>query len=116
MAGVKLKYHKIRGVDKTVCTVEQLIAYKFAFAHCSDYRNTWRKSADQYARFQQVEFIAEAVAWCMRMISYCPEITGKYNIDAIQSALYAGMENYFNGNSVLWSYEEVGKTFPAYYL
>ena len=77
-----MKYHKIRNVDKSVCTAEQKIAYNAAFYHTFDYRETWKK----------------------------------YDIDAIQAALNAGMENYFNGCSILSSYEEIGKTFPALYL
>lgn len=111
-----MKYHKIRNVDKSVCTAEQKIAYNAAFYHTFNYRETWKKTKDNYSRIAQKDFIWEAVHWCMKMIMNDAEICKKYDIDAIQAALNAGMENYFNGCSILSSYEEIGKTFPALYL
>ena len=40
---MKLKYHKIRGVDKTVCTVEQRLAYELAFRAYINYNSAWEK-------------------------------------------------------------------------
>ena len=113
--GVKMQYHKIRGVEKSVCTAEQKIAYNLAHAYAYEYRQTWKKDKDKYMRFQQSEFIYEAVCWCYKMWKTCRGYD-KYNADAIESALRAGMENYFNGNAILCSYEEIGRTFPALYL
>lgn len=110
-----MKYKKIRGIDKSVCTAEQMIAYNLAWAYAGKYRDTWKKSAEKYSRIAQTEFIHEAVQWCMKFAD--DKIRAKYNVDAIQSCLNAGMENYFNGKyRILSSYEEIGKTFPAYYL
>lgn len=110
-----MKYKKIRGIDKSVCTAEQKIAYNLASYHAYDYRKAWKKSAEKYSRIAQTEFIHEAVQWCMKFID--DEITAHHDVDAIQSCLNAGMENYFNGKyRILSSYEEIGKTFPAYYL
>lgn len=111
-----MKYHKIRGVEKSVCTAEQMIAYNVAFARTHEYRDTWRKTKDQYMRFQQLEFIHEAVQWCMKFVKSNEKICKKYDIDSIWCALCNGLEDYWNGNVVLWSYEEVGKIFPAPYL
>lgn len=111
-----MKYHKIRGVDKFVCTCEQMIAYNVAFTYTHKYRETWRKTKDQYMRFQQLEFINEAVQWCMKFVKDNEEVCKKYDIDAIWCALCNGLENYWNGNTILWSYEDIGKIFPAPYL
>ena len=112
-----MKYHKIPRVDKSVCTAEQKIAYNYAETYCYEYRKTWKESAHKYFGFQRKEFIAEAVAWCMKLMKNNKKIVEKYDLDAIQSALNAGMENYFNGAyGILGSYEEIGETFPALYL
>ena len=112
-----IKYHKIPKVDKSVCTAEQMIAYNYAFAYADRYRDTWKKDKDKYCNFQRQEFIHEAIAFCMKMIMTSEKVKAKYDIDGIQAALNAGMENYFeNKYSILTSYEDVGKIFPANYL
>lgn len=41
----------------------------------------------------------------------------KYNLDAIQCCLNAGLHDYLYGNShILNNYEDVGRMFPACYL
>lgn len=112
-----MAYHKIRNVDKSVCTCEQKIAYNYASTYADRYRQTWKKEAENYMAFQREEFVHEAIAWCMKMMQNNKEIQRKYDVDLIQAALNAGMENYFNGKyGILGSYEEIGKTFPANYL
>lgn len=111
-----MRYHKIRGVEKSICTAEQKIAYNVAFYRTDEYRDTWKKHKDEYLRFQQKEFILDAVKWCMRFIKMDEAICKKYDIDAIESALRNGLENYWNGKVVFSSYEEIGQTFPALYL
>jgi hypothetical protein len=110
-----MKYHKIPKVDKTVCTAEQMIAYNYAEAYTSDYRKKWRECKDEYSGIAKSEFIFEARNFCMKMLS--DDIKRKYDIDAIQSALTAGLKNYFdNPYRILSSYAEIGKIFPALYL
>lgn len=114
---IKFKYHKIRGIEKSVCTAEQMIAYNVAHNYTYKYRETWKKTKDNHDRLVQKDFIFEAINLCMKMIMDNETICKKYNIDAIQAALNAGMENYWNSKySIFTNYEDVGKMFPAYYL
>lgn len=112
-----MKYRKIRNIEKSVCTCEQKIAYNYATTYADRYRDTWRKTASKYCEFQKSEFIHDAVQWCMKLLMNNSEFLKKYDVDAIQSALNAGMRNYFDAeHTILTSYEDIGKMFPAYYL
>ena len=112
-----MKYHKIRNVPLDVCTAESKIAYNAAFLHAADYRETWRKTKDKYAGWARSEFIHEAVNWCMKFVMRDENIMKRYDVDAIQCCLNAGMENYFNHEHIfLNSYEEIGNIFKSLYL
>lgn len=109
-----MKYHKIRGIDKSVCTCEQKIAYNVAFANYDLFANMYNA---QVVQIHKTDIAFEFVEFCMRQIKRNESIVQKYNIDAIQCALNAGSENYLSANyHILLSYEEIGKMFPAYYL
>ena len=109
-------YHKIRGIDKTVCTAEAKIAYNLAFSYADKYRREYRANAEKYSRIAVTEFISEAIAECIRLWKSSRN-ADKYDIDAIHACLNAGMENYFNEPyGILTSYEAIGKVFPSLYL
>lgn len=115
---MKLKYHKIRGVDLSVCTCEQKIAYNIAFRLHISYQKQFNSFL---LKNPFASAVSEAVDKMVRIgieqytsaYDYKPE---KYNIDAIFSALQAGLKNYLSNFRILSSYEEIGKAFPAYYL
>ena len=100
-----MKYHKIPGVEKTVCTAEQMLAYNI----------TWRNWKSWIDRGLTVK---EAALECVdTFIKVYPEICAKYDLDAIQAALFGGIEAYIkNDVHILKTYEEVGRIFPAPYL
>ena len=51
-----MTYHKIRGIDKTVCTAEAKIAYNLASTYAYWQRKEYRENADKYSRmYQNVE-------------------------------------------------------------
>ena len=111
-----MTYHKIRGIDKTVCTAEAKIAYNLASTYAYWQRKEYREDADKYSRIAVTEFISEAIAECIRMWKGCRG-AGKYDIDAVNACLNAGMENYFKEPyGILTSYEAIGKVFPSLYL
>ena len=116
-----MKYHKIRNVDKKVCTVEQKIAYNSAFLETFDYREAWKASAEKFTAVARNEFVHDAVEKCLKAVKISIEYGSlkniQFDIDAVFCCLNAGMENYFNSPySIISSYEEIGKIFPAYYL
>jgi hypothetical protein len=111
-----MKYHKIPNVDKSVCTAEQMIAYNIAFRLHISY-------ADE---FQKINFVNRggARAYCANLAreglkeyrmsySYKP---GRYDEDAIFSALLAGLYNYLSDFHIFSNYEDIGRAFPAHYL
>ena len=101
-----MKYHKIRGVDKNICTAEQKIAYNLAWAN-SDY--ILRAGFTSYADAAQK--LVEMYTWAY---DYKP---GKYDIDSIFCALNTGLKNYINGKQKIFTtYEEIGNAFPALYM
>lgn len=114
---MKLKYHKIKNIPLEVCTAEQKIAYNLAFSVSDITKKAYEKCN---TGLQKSEVIAESVDLCMKSWTSAYDYEkrkSRYNIDAIYSALRAGMENYISGMyCILYSYEEIGKTFPALYL
>ena len=109
-----MNYHKIRNIEKSVCTCEQMIAYNIAFdAHIS--------FGDKYQKAVKVSTICaddalhdiiqfELNAW--KRNKDCK----KYDIDAIFSALLAGLHDYLVKPFIASDYAQVGKAFPALYL
>lgn len=114
---MKLKYHKIKNIPLEVCTAEQKIAYNLAFSNIAIAEKYYNKCVSE---IQKSSIVSDIVNLCMKQWtnSYDYEIRQKkYNVDAIFSALMAGMEKYINEKyHILNSYEEIGKMFPANYL
>lgn len=102
-----MKYGKIRGIDKKVCTAEQMVAYNLAFR----YRDIIKKAYDKMPmEFQKSEVIMQATRKLSNQVK-------KYNKDAVFCALNVGLKNYINSEyAILSSYSEIGEMFPAYYL
>ena len=103
---MKLKTHKIPGIEKEVCTAEQKIAYNLAFAH--------------YTSIQDAPTAAEALATaCHRRDISLKELQKngtRYNIDAIFCAYNAGIMDYTKSKyHIFTSYEEIGNAFPLLY-
>lgn len=99
-----MKYHKIKGVDKSVCTAEQKIAYNLAFAN---------REYVIRAGYDTATAANKIVELYKSGYDYKP---GKYDIDAIFSALLAGLKNYCERPFIATDYETIGKAFPALYL
>ena len=111
-----MKYHKIRNVNLNVCTCEQKIAYDLAFrAHISfqDKFNDAIKISNICAFNLVMEIRDFELRNYRNAYGYNP---GKYDEDAIFSALNAGLMNYLKNPFIAWEYEQIGKAFPANYL
>ena len=108
-----MKYHKITGVDKQVCTAEQMVAYNFAKA---DFQ-----FAEQYKRcptaIARGDFADERCNHALKVWNDVYAEKSPYNVDAIFSALRAGYDKFMmDGAPILREYGDVGKYFPALYL
>jgi len=111
-----MTYHKIRGVDKSVCTTEQKIAYNLAFrAHISfqDEYNNARSVSAACASALVGEIVALSLKHFRCAYDYKP---GKFDEDAIFSALNAGLSAYLDQPFIASDYATIGKAFPANYL
>ena len=102
-----MKYGKIRGIEKNICTQEQVAAYNLAFK----FRDIIKKAYDRLPMgFQKNEVIMQAARKLSENVTKCDK-------DAVFCALVAGLENYINSDyAIIANYSEVGKMFPARYL
>ena len=113
---MKMKYHKIKGLPLTVCTAEQKIAYNIAFRLHISYQetfNTIKTTSPFDVPFIIRELIERGLKEYQNSFDYKPN---QYNLDAIFSALYAGLEKYLTFPFIAKDFEQIGKAFPARYL
>ena len=113
---MKMKYRKIRNIPLDVCTAEQKIAYKIAFSLHISFQDD----------FDRVNAVCPGNAQndCFKLVNEglkryrlgCKYRHGRYNEDAIQAALNAGLYGYMCKPFIATSFEQVGKAFPALYL
>lgn len=113
---MSIKYHKIRTVDKSICTAEQKIAYELAFRLHISYQDSWNamksRSVSEMCLSNAInDLIGEATTMFQRS-----EWATKFDIDGTICALRAGLRNYLDGFFIATSYEQIGKAFPAHYL
>lgn len=114
-----MKYHKIHGVEMSVCTAEQKIAYNLA----------WRANLRCGERFRAclpLVTFSEAKSCALKIaremldeyrLSYAYQLKpGKYTDAAIFGALIAGMYDYLCKPFIATDYERIGQAFPARYL
>lgn len=110
-----MKYHKIRGVDKSTCTAEQKIAYNMAWYIWNDCRYNWTDCRTRIDWSEQ----ENAAIWDYTdnwQRNYA-EKNKKYDIDSIFCALRAGLHDYLTGSvHVFTSYQDIGEAFPANYM
>lgn len=98
-----MKFHKIRGIEKSVCTAEQKIAYNFASA---DYDWVMRSNMKLW---HYLENVASRIKADEKMM-------GKYDIDAIIHCMRNGFINFCKTKChILTSYKEIGEMFPSLY-
>ena len=112
---MKMKYHKIRGIDLNVCTAEQKIAYNLAFRAHITFEETYKKAVTVSAICAS-DALEQIIDFEMNAFRSSYSYTGKFNEDAIKSALRAGLSDYLLHFHLYSTYEEIGKAFPAYYL
>lgn len=112
-----MRYHKIRNIPKEVCTCEQKIAYNVAFLQDNHFGDEFREKAKAATEIQIHEMLQNILQFAIREMENSPsKVLEKYDIDAIVSALRAGLREYLEHPKILASYDEIGKAFPAFYL
>ena len=111
-----MRYHKIRNVPMEVCTAEQKIAYNLAFRASISYQEAYNE-AKIISAVCVSEILRQIVAISMENYRSAYNYKqGKYDEDAIFSALNAGLSAYLDHPFIASDYETIGKAFPALYL
>lgn len=106
-------YHNIGGVKKTICTAEQKIAYNLAYS----YKDFISEAYNKCTRGCDKNYVIRKSCYGLLEVFKRDYPGSKYDIDAIFCSLGAGLEKYIkNGAKIFWSYDEMGKAFPAKYL
>lgn len=109
-----MKYHKIRGVPMEVCTAEQKIAYNLAFRLHISHGDKYKFIAKNYSKIVLSNVENQLIDEAFRL--WENDGTERYDIDAIFSALRAGLNDYLLHHFIAADYERIGKAFPAHYL
>lgn len=108
---MKLKCGKIRGVDKSICTCEQKIAYNYAFSWVDAYQRRTKglsNVSDKSVVFQDIiDFIIKDIKSKKEM--------QKYNIDAIIVAFRNGFLPYCEDFFITVDYQKIGEVFKIPY-
>lgn len=108
-----LKCKKIKGIDKSVCTCEQKIAYNYAFAYALNARDI--VNSDKYTEMQKDDIIQDCYNMVLKAILRDEKITKKYNTDAIMVAFRQGFRKYCEHFFIAADYESIGKCFSIPY-
>lgn len=102
------KQHKIRNVDKQVCTAEQMLAYNFAFSMGDTIKRWYNRCT---TGIQRSEVTQEFTMMCMKQFE-----NSRYNLDAIVHIFRNNIENYVkSGCKIYINYKEIGEMFPCGY-
>lgn len=113
---MKLQYHKIRGVDKSVCTAEQKIAYNMASRIYGDIRfaKAWQQyDSGKVPAFLQNDWESKAIrTYFTTWQRDYNKASAHYNEDAIFSALRAGLHDFICHHGLLIESQKVSVMEP----
>lgn len=98
---------KIRGIDKNICTAEQVIAYNIAHKDKDHIKRIFENCLAQDKRSILNHIFKTNIATID---------TKKYNIDIIYLAFVQNMEKYIEKPFIAFSYEKIGEFFKAYII
>ncbi len=108
---MKLKCKKIRGVEKSICTAEQKIAYNYAFANYINYDDEYKACTTEMTKSEILMQIRDCAIKDMTR----REDMKKYNIDAVFVALNNGLKPYFDKFFIASDYSLIGEIFKVPY-
>lgn len=107
-----MKCHKINGIEKSVCTAEQKIAYNFAFMWCDVGKKLFNSDNAEVVKSDALQVIVNNVIQELQSDKF-----KRFNIDAIIVAFRQGFRNYCTENYFIANdYETIGKYFSIPYV
>lgn len=115
-----MKYHKIKGVDLSTCTVEAKIAYNYASIRCDRYLPLYNKSETAAEKKQIIFLLTNLIIDELRYNIINGICKHNVDIDGVQCCLNYGLDEYMKQSTwhgkILTSYEEIGAIFKSQYL
>lgn len=109
---MKIKVHKMKGVDKSFCCAEQKIAYNYAFMY---YDCGLKIINSDAAYIVKSDALFEIEKWVLDSLKR-NGTDKKYNIDAIMIAFRQGFKNYCKCKyHIFTSHKQVAEIFKIPY-
>lgn len=107
-----MKCKKIKGIEKSVCTAEQKIAYNYAFQWYDIGKKFLNdENTTEANKSESMHYIEDCVIKSIKNQG----IDKKYNIDAIIIAFRQGFRKYCDNFFIANDYETIGKYFAIPY-
>jgi len=107
---MKMKCYKIRGIEKSICTAEQKIAYNFAFMWIDSGKKILNSNM---AEVEKSKAFSDIEKFILRDLE--EEKFNRYNHDAIMIAFRQGFENYCYNFFITADYKYIGEVFKIPY-
>ena len=106
-----MKCRKINGIEKNVCTAEQMIAYNYAFSWRDCYI---RRTKEATTAIQKDEVLQDIINFVTSDVLRRDDMK-KYNADAIVVAFRQGFASYIKDFFIASDYVKIGKVFKIPY-
>ena len=106
-----MKCRKINGIDKNVCTAEQMIAYNYAFSWRDCYI---RRTKEATTAIQKDEVLQDIINFVTSDVLRRDDMK-KYNADAIVVAFRQGFTSYIKDFFIASDYVKIGEIFKIPY-
>ena len=109
---MKFKCKKIKGIEKSICTCEQKIAYNYAFQWYDIGKKVLEDTSTTEAnKSESMHYIEDCVIKSIKQNG----IDKKYNIDAVIVAFRQGFREYCKNFFIANDYGKIGKYFKIPY-
>lgn len=108
---MKIKCKKINGIEKSVCTAEQKIAYNYAFSWRDAYI---RRAKEATTAIQKDEAMQDIINFVTSDILRRDDMK-KYNVDSIVVAFRRGFPAYVKDFFIASDYAKIGNVFSIPY-
>ena len=109
---MKMKCRKIIGIEKSVCTAEQMIAYNYAFSWRDCYK---RRTKQATTAIQKDEVLQDIINFVVSDVLRRDDMK-KYNADAIFVAFRQGFPVYIDNFFIASDYARIGEVFKIPYV
>lgn len=110
----KFNLHKIAGVEITICSAEQKIAYNLAFDCHISYQEDFDRVKVEGTETAIDAGVNTMIQKSIRRVLDNPKMK-RYDVDAIAHALHTGLRAYMEKPFIATYYSRIGEAFPILY-